>query len=481
MNSLNRTNYPAKIRPTKVLQFGDGNFLRAFIDWMFHELNNTLNYNAGISVVKARPGIGKLNTLNNQDGLYTLLLSGIKDGELKTDRQIIDVIQKGIQPYENFDEYIKEVSNPELQFIVSNTTEAGIVFNSDDKLTDKPQNSFPGKITAFLYERYKVFNGDTSKGIIFFPCELIDDNGTKLRDIVLKHAELWTLEIDFINWVKNHNIFCNTLVDRIVSGHPKETISIIQEELGYKDPLLVAGEQYHLFVIEAPQIVQEKFPVNKIGLNVIFTNNLKKYKTIKVRILNGAHTTLVPVSYLYGIDKVRESIENKVVSTFLKKVINEEICHSLDFPEDELKCYSKDVLDRFRNPSLEHELMSISLNSVSKYKTRLLPSVLDFIKKRNSIPNGLLFALSALIVFYKGDRNGTPITLKDDKYVLDFFKDLWNENSDFNKISKLVLSNTCFWGIDLTKFDGLEDEVTKHLNAIMTLGMKTALDNYIKE
>jgi tagaturonate reductase len=477
MKSLDRSLIKKKELPIKVLQFGDGNFLRAFIDWMFNELNHHIDFNAGITVVKARPGKGKLDILNKQNGLYTLLLNGIKNGELVNDRQIIDCIQKGIHPYENFDQYFEEASNPKLQFLVSNTTEAGIVFDPNNKLTDKPQSSFPGKVTAFLYERFKVFKGDPSKGLIFFPCELIDNNGTKLREIVLKYAEIWQLENEFINWVQEHSVFCNTLVDRIVSGYPKESIDTIQEELEYLDPLLVVGEQYHLFVIEAPQFVQEKFPVDKIGLNVIFTNDIKKYKTIKVRILNGAHTTLVPVSYLYGIDKVGESVANKTVEKFLLDVISKEICPTLDFPKEELQKYTNDVLDRFRNPCIEHELMSISLNSVSKYKARILPSVLEYIKRKNKLPKGLLFSLAAMIAFYKGDRNGEVIDLKDVKEILDFFATQWS-TGNFESVTKATLSNTDFWGIDLTQINGIEKEVSLHLDTIITNGMKSALETF---
>lgn len=478
MKLLNRNILKTKKLPTKVLQFGDGNFLRAFIDWMFHELNHQIDFKAGITVVKARPGKGKLDILNKQDGLYTLLLNGIKNGKVINQTQVIDCIQKGVHPYENFNEYFSEAVNPELQFLVSNTTEAGIVFDENDKLTDEPQHSFPGKVTAFLYKRYTVFKGDPNKGLVFFPCELIDENGTKLREIILKHAALWNLEDDFSKWVLEHNIFCNTLVDRIVSGHPKDSISKIQDELGYEDPLLVVGEQYHLFVIEAPQIVQEKFPADTIGLNVIFTNDIKKYKTIKVRILNGAHTTLVPVSYLYGINKVRESVEDKIVGGFLQKVISEEICPTLDFPKEELQNYTNDVLDRFRNPSIEHELMSISLNSVSKYKTRILPSVLEYIRIKNELPKGLLFSLAAMIAFYKGDRNGEVIPLKDDKEILDFFASQWS-TGDFKSVTKATLSNIDFWGIDLTQINGLEKEVSLHLDSILTYGMKSALETFV--
>ena len=478
MKSLNRDLVKTKELPTKILQFGDGNFLRAFIDWMVHELNHKIDFNAGITVIKARPGKGKLNLLNKQEGLYTLLLNGIKNGVNVNENQIIDCIKKGINPYEDFENYFSEATNPNLEFLVSNTTEAGIVFNPNDKLSDKPQSSFPGKVTAFLYQRFKFFKGDINKGLIFFPCELVDQNGTKLQEIVLKYALLWSLESDFTQWIKNHNIFCNTLVDRIVSGHPKDNISEIQQKLGYKDPLLVVGEQYHLFVIEAPQIVQEKFPTNKIGLNVIFTKNLKKYKTIKVRILNGAHTTLVPIAYLYGIDKVRESIENKVIETFLKKTIYNEICTTLDYPSEELQKYTHDVLDRFRNPYLEHELMSISLNSISKYKTRVLPSVLEFIKRKDSLPKGLLFSLAALIAFYKGYRNGEAIALKDDQSVLNFFATQWSTN-DSIAVVHATLSNKDFWGIDLTQIIGLEKEVSLHLNSILNYGMKSALENFM--
>ena len=477
MNTLKRVATDTKTYPTKILQFGDGNFLRAFIDWMVQELNNKTDFNAGISVVKARPGTGKIGVLNNQDGLYTLLLNGIKNGEVVNENQIIDVIQKGILPYENYDEYIAEAANPELQFLVSNTTEAGIVFNPDDKLEDQPQTSFPGKVTAFLYERFKIFNGDTSKGLIFMPCELIDNNGSKLREIVLKYATLWNLEASFIEWIEKHNIFCNTLVDRIVSGYPKDSIESIEKDLGYTDPLLVAGEQYHLLVIDAPQIVQEKFPADKIGLNVVFTNDIKKYKTLKVRILNGSHTTLVSVAYLFGIDRVRESVENTTVGNFLQAALSEEICAILDFSDEELQSYSNDILDRFRNPSIEHELMSISLNSISKFKERVLPSILDYIEQKNALPSRLVFALASLITFYKGDRNGEAIALKDDPAILDFFANQWATN-DIPALAKATLSNTDLWDTDLTQYEGLVARVTKNLEEIQSNGMEATLKSF---
>lgn len=478
MKLLNRSTVIAKKYPTRILQFGDGNFLRAFIDWIVYELNRVTNFNAGITVVKARPGKGKLEILNNQEGLYTLFLKGVKNGEVKNKHSIIDCINEGINPYDNFEYYFNQAENPNLQFLVSNTTEAGIVFNAGDKLADTPQISFPGKVTAFLYHRFKIFNGDKDKGLIFFPCELIDNNGLKLKEIVLKYAKIWKLESSFISWVINHNFFCNTLVDRIVSGYPKNKINSIQEELGYKDQLIVESEFYHLFVIEASSNIQKKFPANTIGLNVIFTEDIKKYKTIKVRILNGAHTSLVPLGYLYGLNTVRECLKNTLIKGFLKKLVANEIASTLNFPEEELINYTNDVFDRFENPYLEHELMSISLNSISKFKTRVLPSIIEYIAIKNSLPQYLLFSLSALIVFYKGNRNGIPILLNDDEEVLCFFKKLFESSNNSFTITQAVLSNTDFWETDLTQYQGFHNQVKLYYEVIINKGMKAALKSF---
>jgi tagaturonate reductase len=269
------------------------------------------------------------------------------------------------------------------------------------------------------------------------------------------------------------------LVDRIVPGYPKDKMEAITKELGYKDNLVVEGEQFHLWVIEGPPSVKEAFPAEACGLNVVFTDNMEPYRTRKVRILNGAHTALVPVGYLYGIDRVRESLEDATVGKFLKDALNENICPTLDLPKEELSQFTADVLDRFRNPYLEHELMSISLNSISKYKTRVLPSVLEFINRKNELPSHLLFSLAALIVFYKGDRNGSPIALKDDQVVLDFITNAWSSDT-YTEVAEEVLSNTQFWGTDLTEIYGLKEEVIMHLQAILNEGMKTALENFIK-
>ncbi|WP_298366377.1 tagaturonate reductase [uncultured Lutibacter sp.] len=478
MKNLNRTTVEANTYTERILQFGEGNFLRAFANWMIHEMNKKADFDAGVVVVQPIDQ-GLVKMLNDQDGLYTLYLNGIKNGEVLSEKEVIDCITRGINPYENNADYLANAENPDLRFIISNTTEAGISYNANDKLDDAPQSSFPGKLTALMYKRFQTFGGASDKGLIVIPCELIDRNGDNLKKIILQYAADWNLGDEFVEWINEDNIFCNTLVDRIVPGYPRDKMDAITKELGYKDNLVVEGEQFHLWVIEGPESVKDEFPSEACGLNVVFTDNMEPYRTRKVRILNGAHTTLVPVGYLYGIDRVRESLEDEVVGKFLKNALFNDISPTLDLPAEELSQFSADVLDRFRNPYLAHELMSISLNSVSKYKTRVLPSVLEFVKRKNELPKNLLFSLAALIAFYKGDRNGTAIALKDDAAVLDFFKEAWASNN-FVEVAEKTLSNKDFWGTDLTEIDGLQEEVTTHLEAILNNGMKATLDAFVK-
>ena len=478
MNVLSRNTVQADSFTERILQFGEGNFLRAFANWMIHEMNHKANFDAGAVVIQPIAD-GLIKRLNDQDGLYTLYMNGIKNGEVLSERKVVDCIQRGINPYEDYDAYLANAQNPNLRFVISNTTEAGISYNPEDNLEDAPQASFPGKLTALLYKRFHFFNGASEKGLIVIPCELIDRNGDNLKKIVLQYATDWNLDKGFVSWINNDNIFCNTLVDRIVPGYPRDKIDNITEELGYIDNLVVEGEQFHLWVIEAPESVKNEIPSKTCGLNIVFTNNMEPYRTRKVRILNGAHTSLVPVSYLYGIDKVRESIEDQVVGKFIQDAIFEEICPTLDLPKQELKQFSNAVLERFRNPYLEHDLISISLNSISKYKTRVLPSILEYIKRENTLPKRLLFSLAALIAFYRGNRNGVNIPLKDDQSVLDFFAAQWIA-FDVKAIAKATLQNVDFWGQDLTQISGLLEEVTTSLNAITKHGMKEALNNFMK-
>jgi tagaturonate reductase len=479
LKKLNRSSVSAPTYPERILQFGEGNFLRAFANWMIHKMNKEAGFDAGVVVVQPIDQ-GLIKMLNDQGGLYTLYLNGIKNGEAVSEHEVIDCIQRGLNPYDNYDEYLSIGDNPDLRFVISNTTEAGISYNEGDKLDDAPAKSFPAKLTALLHRRFKTFNGDSSKGLIFIPCELIDRNGDNLRRIILQYAADWNLSTEFTSWLENDNIFCNTLVDRIVPGYPKSKIEAITEELGYQDNLVVEGEQFHLWVIEGPANVKDEFPSEKIGLNVVFTDNMEPYRTRKVRILNGAHTSMVPVSYLYGIETVRESVEDEVIGQYVKDVIFNEICPTLDLPEEELNAFANDVMDRFKNPYLVHALMSISLNSIAKFKTRVLPSILEYQKRKDSLPEKLVFSFASLIAFYKGEVNGKTIAVNDDQEVLEFMQTNW-QTYDGNVdslavIVNAILSNEGFWGQDLTGVAGLSEKITENLNDILSKGMQEVLN-----
>lgn len=470
------------VYPEKVLQFGEGNFLRGFVDWQIDVMNKQGYFNGSVVVVQPR-GQEKIEKLNAQDGLYTLYLQGMKEGIAVQEHSIITSISRGINLFTEYDQYLDLAANPELRFIFSNTTEAGIVFDENDRLEDRPQKSFPGKLTAILYQRYNVFQGNKDKGFIIIPCELIERNGEKLKEIVLKYAELWNLSDEFVAWIHECNTFCNSLVDRIVPGYPIDTIEEITKELGYKDNLLVVGEQYHLWVIEGPQSIREEFPAHLAGLNTLMVDDLSPYRTIKVRILNGAHTAMTPVSYLYGINTVAEAIEDEVTGQFVKDLIYDEIIPTLDMPMEELHSFAEAVLDRFRNPFMQHFLLSISLNSVSKFKTRDLPTLMEYYNRKRELPKKLVFSLATLISFYKGKRGEEEIVLADDQDVLDLFNVQWSHyNGTIDSVKDIVTSVLGYervWEMDLNQVPGLTAAVTNDLFTIETKGMKKALESLL--
>lgn len=464
--------------PEKVLQFGEGNFLRAFVDWQIDKMNKEADFNGSVVVVQPIE-FGLVDKLNEQDGLYTLYLEGIKDGKAVKEHSVINSISRGINPYAQHDEYLKVAENPELRFVISNTTEAGIAFDENDKLEDKPQKSFPGKLTAFLYHRFKAFEGSKESGLIIIPCELIDRNGEKLKNVILKYAELWNLGEEFVTWLNSANTFCCSLVDRIVPGYPRDRIEEITEELGYEDNLVNVAEQFHLWVIEGPQWIKDEFPVEKAGLNVKLVDDMTPYRTRKVRILNGAHTALVPVSYLYGLETVGQSVDHEVIGEFIKGVMYDEIIPTLDLPEDELKYFAGAVLERFENPFVKHYLMSIALNSMSKFETRDLPSLLEYINRKGELPKKLVFSLASLIEFYKGKRGEEDIKLADDADILDLYKNAWGSydgtEEGLRTVVAAVLGYEKNWKMDLNKVEGLTNAVTDYLVKIEKLGIKEAL------
>lgn len=461
---LSRQSAAKTARPIKVLQFGEGNFLRAFVDWMIDVLNEKTSFNGNIQVVQPiSQGMGTL--INAQDGLYHVILNGIQNGKKISEDRLVTCIDSVINPYEDYKKYLALGENPDLKFVFSNTTEAGIAFNENDKSNDKLPDSFPGKVTALLFHRYQFFKGAADKGLAFLPCELIEKNGSTLRSMVDKYIDLWKLPADFKKWLDSHVQFCNTLVDRIVPGFPKETIQEIHERTGYEDNLAVMAEPFHLWVIQAPESLRQSLPLEQAGLQVKFVPDLTPYRTRKVRILNGAHTALVPVAYLKGLRTVRESVEDKEVGDFLNKAIHEEIIPTLDLPKDELTRFADEVMERFQNPFIKHELASIALNSISKYKVRVLPSVLAYISTKNELPKRLLYSLAALIRFYKGEWKGETLPVNDTTEILKFFKSAWSSNDSVHA-AKLTLGNTDFWGQDLNEIPGITKYVTETIKEI---------------
>ena len=422
------------IRPERIIQFGEGGFLRGFIDWILQITNENTDFDGSVVVVQPIEQ-GMCDMLQKQDCVYTHVMRGMKDGVPTVDTKVVDVISRTIKPYDDYEAYLALAENPDFRFVFSNTTESGIAYVEGDKLDDKPPKSFPAKVTALLHKRFTL----GLDGFIFMPCELIDKNGETLRSIILKYADDWNLGDEFKSWVENKNVFCNTLVDRIVTGYPRDE----KIDLGYEDNMLNTSELFHLWVIEGPKDILSEIPFDKTGLNIIVTDDLEMYRTRKVRILNGAHTAMIPYAMLEGIETVKDCMEDENMFAFVNKCVFEEIIPTLDLPESELVDYANNVFERFNNPLIKHLCSSISLNSVSKFKVRVLPSLLEYINRKGEMPKNLIFSLAKLIEFYK---NGTPT---DDAEIISYMKE---------HNLKDILANADFWGEDISF---LYDEVAK--------------------
>lgn len=477
MNTIQEKSTTVK-RPVKVLQFGEGNFLRAFADWMIDIANEKTDFNGNAVLVQPLEK-GMADMINSQKGLYTTILRGIQNGKTVSEQRAINSVTECLNPYTDWEKYMTLSTEQELRFVISNTTEAGIAWADGTALTDKPASSFPSKVTQFLYSRFRYFTGDPSKGLVFIPCELIDKNGDHLKEYVMRYAKEWKLEEDFARWVEEDCYFCNSLVDRIVPGYPAQEADAIQKELGYSDSLLCAAEIFHLWVIESNRDFSDELPLAKAGLNVIWTEDMSFYRTRKVRILNGTHTMFVPAAYLMGLETVEDSLKHTDVSAFIKKGLFEEIIPSMDGNKKELEDYAADVLERFANPYIRHMLISITLNSISKFKTRDLPSLTSYIEKTGRIPRLLTLSMAALIYFYL-----TKPEAKDDESILQTFQTMHEKypvigNTEAGEICTQVLSNTAWWGEDLTKRAGLCEEMSNFLCSIDKNGMQDTMKSLL--
>ncbi|MCC8047046.1 MAG: tagaturonate reductase [Clostridiales bacterium] len=488
------TGYILEKAPEKVMQFGEGNFLRAFVDYWFDLANEKAGWNGKCVLVQPIGG-GLAKLINEQEGLYTLHLRGSQNGEKVDDARVISSVSRCLNPYEeeDFEEVMKVAESDDLEIIVSNTTEAGIVYDPACQLSDRPASSFPGKLTQVLLRRYQA----GKPGIIMLACELIDNNGKELLKCVNQYIDQWGLEDGFRKYVNEDCTFCGSLVDRIVPGRvrdPKE-VAALEEFHGYADPLLDVGEVFGLWVIEGDESLNDVLPFAKAGLKekVFVTPDMSPYKKRKVRILNGAHTGFVLGAYLAGENIVRDCMHDETIKGFMNKMLYDEVIPTLPLDKDDLLAFASAVQDRFNNPFVDHELMSISLNSTSKWKARNMPSFLEYISLKGELPICLTTSLAAYIAFYSNDiqeltdknlicrrpavgkaANLDDLTyaVSDDRWALEFYYEHKNDSEE--ALVHAVLTNEKMWGQDLSAIAGLEAKVVEILKKIRTEGAKAA-------
>ncbi|MDY2942105.1 MAG: tagaturonate reductase [Paludibacteraceae bacterium] len=483
--ALNKWTAPKSVAPERIIQFGEGNFLRAFVDWIIWNMNAKTNFNGSVVVVQPIDK-GMVEWLNGQDCLYHVNLQGRLNGEPVNSLERIDVISRALNPYSQNAAFMALAEQPDIRFIISNTTEAGITFDPSCKFTDAPASAYPGKLVQLLYRRYKTFNGCPSKGLILMPCELIFLNGHHLKECIYQYIELWKEDLGadyegFKEWFTKYNYVCATLVDRIVPGFPRKDIAAIQEKVGYNDNLVVQAEIFHLWVIEKPENMsieqlREEFPAEKAGLHVLIAESEKPYHERKVTLLNGPHTVLSPVAYLSGINIVRDACNDPVIGQYIHKVQFEELMETLNLPMDELRQFASDVLERFNNPYVDHQVTSIMLNSFPKFETRDLPGLKTYLERKGELPKGLVLGLAAIITYYKGGTraDGAPIQPNDAQEIMDLLTQLW-ATGDLRKVAEGVLGATdIIWKEskqDLNTIPGLTDMVEGFLRSIQEKGM----------
>ena len=482
---LKQSGYPGYIlkdAPEKVMQFGEGNFLRAFVDDFIDIANEKAGYNGKVVLIQPI-GQGLTDLVNAQEGLYTLYLRGSEKGRKVDDKRVISAVSRCLNPYRDWDDVLALAKSPDLELVVSNTTEAGIVHENDSKFDQVPPISFPAKLTRVLYERYTA----GLPGLIILSCELIDNNGKELLKCVNQYIDDWGLDAGFRAWINEKNLFCSTLVDRIVPGRIRdpEEVKALAAANGYDDPLTDVGEVFGFWAIEGPAELEDRLPFKKAGVPVSVVPDVTPYKKRKVRILNGAHTGFVLGAYLAGFDIVRDCMHDDTVLGFMNKMLYEEVIPTLPLDKDDLMNFASAVQDRFNNPFVNHELMSISLNSTSKWRARNMPSLLDYIQINGKLPACLTMSLAAYIAFYSNDiqaltdsglvcrrAKGNEYTVSDDRWALEFY---WAHKDDcVEDLVHAVLTNTDMWGQDLTAISGFETAVAQDLALIRKEGALAA-------
>ncbi len=480
---------PLKSYPVKVMQFGEGNFLRAFIDWMIDKANEAGKFNGMVQLVQPLPQ-GTSAMINRQDGLYTLVLRGMENGKAVEDCRVITSVAGCLEAEKEWGALVKCAVSPDLDLVFSNTTEAGIEYKPEAHTPGKAQGTFPAKLANLLFERFRA----GGKGLLVVPCELIEKNGANLRECVLKYAADWKLGAGFEAWVKSDCAFLNTLVDRIVAGYPRAEAESYWNRFGFRDDLLDCGEIFHLFVVEGDEKHRARMPFAEAGLHVVWTDDLTAYRSRKVRFLNGGHTSSVLAAYLAGFDFVDKMTDDALFGNYLRTALLKEVFVTVDLPDDEKRAFALSIIDRFLNPFANHQLISISLNSISKWQVRVLPSLLDYTAMKKELPKVLAFSFAALLAFYRGKKNadgtwqGTrekgayPISDDADKIAClnEEFARL-AVDKDYAGFVRKVMARTDFWGQDLNAVPGFTERVARDLASIDRLGMSAAVKQLLGE
>ncbi len=466
----------------RVLQFGEGNFLRAFVDWQIDLANESGLTDIGVAVCQPiidpeRKVLGMIDMLHAQDNMYHVYLEGVEQKQPKKDVRLVKSIMDSFNPYVDYAKYEAYITSPDVRFIISNTTEAGIRYTEGDDLTAQPPLSFPAKITALLLKRFEHFGGDHSKGLIFICCELIEDNGTTLHDYVLRHAQHNNLGEEFIAWIENSCYFCDTLVDRIVPGFPRDTIGEIKEEIGFDDNLVVKGELYHLWAIggKGYEVLQQELPLDKAGLHVLFMQSIKQFRDKKVRILNGSHTGMVPVAMQMGCQTVMEAFDTPSIERFINEMVEREVLPMIDDSIEELRTFAESILERFYNPYIKHLLASISLNSLSKWEARNYPTVKDNWFKGGVTAKYECFTFAALLTLYSGKGDFEPT---DTVEFVEFIQSAWAESCVEERVAKIVSGSGIFTE-DFAAIPTFIPTVAQYVADIEELGMAKALDKFL--
>lgn len=492
MLSLNSTTATKTQRPERIIQFGEGNFLRAFVDWIVWKMDLHTDFNASVVIVQPIAQ-GMAERLETQDCLYHVNLQGLTDGQPVNSLELIDCVSRTVNPYVDHASYLALATQPDIRFVISNTTEAGIAFDPECHLDDTPPAFYPAKLTQLLFHRFRAFSGDPTKGLIIMPCELIFQNGHHLVDCIRKYIELWQDELGtdykpFLQWFEQACFVCTTLVDRIVPGFPRKDIEIIQQKIGYADQMVVQAESFHLWVIEtAPNLPQEElareFPADKAGLHVVFTHDESPYHERKVTLLNGPHTVLSPVAFLAGLNIVRDACQHEVIGPFVHRVMYEELLPTLNLPEDELRHFADDVMERFRNPFVDHQLTSIMLNSFPKFQTRDLPGLKTYLERKGSLPKGIVFGLAAICVYYRGGQraDGTIIQPNDDPRIMQLLTNLWQTEDPQHVAEGVLAAQDLIWHEhgDLNAIPGLTNLFAQDIQSILDYGMMTTVENLL--